>query len=53
MMGEVKKRTWHNGRFQLNVPVGSAEIEPSLVFSDIGGARDGVTPRVMVLLIFP
>jgi hypothetical protein len=52
-MGEVKKRTWHNGRFQLNVPVGSAEIEPSLVFSGIGGARDGVTPRVTVLLIFP
>jgi hypothetical protein len=27
--GAVKKRTQHNGRFQLSLPVGSAEIEPS------------------------
>jgi hypothetical protein len=27
--GEVKKGTQHNGRFQLSLPVGSAEIEPS------------------------
>jgi hypothetical protein len=29
MMGEVKKRTQHNERFQLSLPVGLAEIEPS------------------------
>jgi hypothetical protein len=28
-MGEVKKRTQHNGRFKLSLPIGSAEIEPS------------------------
>jgi hypothetical protein len=27
--GAIKKRTQHNGRFQLSLPVGSAEIEPS------------------------
>jgi hypothetical protein len=28
--GEVKKRTQHNGRFQLSLPIGSVEIVPSL-----------------------
>jgi hypothetical protein len=28
-MGEVQKRTQHNGRFQLSLPIGSVEIESS------------------------
>jgi hypothetical protein len=34
MTGEVKKETQHNGRFQLSLPVGSAEIAFVWYFSE-------------------
>jgi hypothetical protein len=51
MMGEVKKRTQHNGRFQLSVLVGSAEIEPSSVFSGRVGAGDGLDVESLILIL--
>jgi hypothetical protein len=51
MMGEVKKRTQHNGRFQLSVLVGSVEIEPSSVFSGGVGAGDGLDVGSLILIL--
>jgi hypothetical protein len=49
MTGEVRK-TRHKGRFMLSLPVGSAEIEPSLILSRGFGAGEGLGARSLILI---
>jgi hypothetical protein len=45
-----KKRTQHNGRFKLSLPVGSTEMEPSRALSGGVGAGDGLEVRSLILI---
>jgi hypothetical protein len=49
-MGEVNKRTQHNGIFQLSLPVGSVEIEPSPGTFRGVGAGDGLEAGSLILI---
>jgi hypothetical protein len=49
MTGEVKKGPKHNGRFKLSLPVGSAEIEPSLVTFRRSWSRRWVRSQIVDL----